>query len=781
MFKRILVAFKKIKLWKKIAIISIAIFLLWYAFALPRTLFEAPYSTQVTDRNGELLGARIATDGQWRFAPTDSVAEKYKICLIEFEDRWFNYHPGVNPVSIVRALSQNMKSKRVISGGSTITMQAIRLMRQNERTYFEKLIEVILATRLELSYSKNEILAMYASHAPMGGNVVGIDAAAWRYFGHDASNLSWAEAATLAVLPNSPSLMHFGRNRDGLTTKRNKLLKHLFEKQIIDKLDYELSIVEPLPVNPYPLPQIAPHLVTQLYQRSPGSNIRSTIDKHLQLQSEDILERWNKDFAQNGVNNISALIVDLKANEIISYNGNVNFNSNVNGGQVDIIQSTRSTGSVLKPFLYSAMLQEGLLLPREIVPDVPININGFAPKNFSLNYDGAVHVDEALARSLNIPFVVLLRRYGIEKLYEHLKDIGFTTINQPSGYYGLSLILGGVEAKLIEVAQAYADMANIVSDNGMQQYSFKMIKDEVQIKKNNQPELDAAAAWLTLEALTNVNRPEELDWNMVPSMRKVAWKTGTSNGFRDAWSVGVTPDYLVAVWTGNANGEGRAGLTGARTSAHVMFDLFNILPNTGWFDVPYQSLSEVKVCRNSGLLAGMHCPESSVDTVLVPIKGSRANVCDYHKLIHTSLDDLYQVYEECSESRGIHSKAWFVLPPTWEWYYKQHNPEYKSLPPFSPECSNATSNNVMQFIYPYPNSVIKMTKQIDGKYGAIVFEVAHRDSSSKLFWHLDADYIGETTNIHQISIAPTVGEHVLTVVDDSGNSISTKFIIDKSS
>ncbi|NLX81250.1 MAG: penicillin-binding protein 1C, partial [Proteiniphilum sp.] len=190
-FKRILVAFKKIKLWKKIAIISIAFFLLWYAFALPRTLFEAPYSTQVTDRNGELLGARIATDGQWRFAPTDSVAEKYKICLIEFEDRWFSYHPGVNPVSIVRALSQNMKSKRVISGGSTITMQTIRLMRQNERTYFEKLIEVILATRLELSYSKNEILAMYASHAPMGGNVVGIDAAAWRYFGHDASNLSW--------------------------------------------------------------------------------------------------------------------------------------------------------------------------------------------------------------------------------------------------------------------------------------------------------------------------------------------------------------------------------------------------------------------------------------------------------------------------------------------------------------------------------------------------------------------------------------------------------------
>lgn len=769
--------FLSLKTSSKITIITIVVLLIWYAFSLPRTLFDTPYSTKVTDREGELLGARIATDGQWRFAPTDSVPDKYKICLTQFEDRWFSYHLGVNPVSMFRAVVQNFKSRRVVSGGSTITMQTIRMMRQNKRTYAEKLVEMILATRLELSYSKSEILALYASHAPMGGNVVGIDAAAWRYFGHDASILSWAEAATLAVLPNSPSLMHFGRNRDGLITKRNKLLKHLYDKGIIDDLDYNLAVEEPLPLNPHPLPQIAPHLVTQLYQRSPGSHVQSTIDKQLQLQSEYIIERWNREFAQNGVNNIAALIVDLKTNEVISYNGNVNFSSNNNSGQVDIIQSTRSTGSVLKPLLYSIMLQEGMLLPREIVPDVPINLNGFAPKNFSLNYDGSVHADEALARSLNIPFVVLLRKYGIEKFHEHLKELGFTSINQPSGYYGLSLILGGVEAKLMEVAQAYADMANVVSGSDMHNYNLKMIKGEM-TKKKKTPSIDAAAAWLTLEALTNVNRPEELDWNMVPSMRKVAWKTGTSNGFRDAWSVGVTPNYLVAVWTGNASGEGRSGLTGARTSAHVMFDLFNILPSTGWFDTPYQSLMEINICRNSGLIKGMHCPESSVDTILVPFNSVKAEVCNYHKLIHTSLDDKYQVYEECAGDRGLHTKAWFVLPPSWEWYYKQRNPDYRSLPPFSPECSRATAVNIMQFIYPFPNSIIKRTKQMNGEYGAVVFEVAHRDTSSRLFWHLNSDYIGDTSNIHQLPIIPTVGEHILTVVDDKGNTISVKFMVE---
>ncbi len=201
--------------------------LVLYLVSLPNPLFDAPYSTLVTDRDGELLGARIASDGQWRFPPSDSVSDKYVLCLMRYEDRGFRYHPGVNPLSLGRAFVQNIKARRIVSGGSTITMQTVRLMRRNKRTYFEKVIEVILATRLELSLSKKKIAGLYSSHAPMGGNVVGVDAAAWRYFGHDASSLSWAEAATLAVLPNSPSLMHFGKNREALMNKRNRLLSSM--------------------------------------------------------------------------------------------------------------------------------------------------------------------------------------------------------------------------------------------------------------------------------------------------------------------------------------------------------------------------------------------------------------------------------------------------------------------------------------------------------------------------------------------------------------------------
>lgn len=781
LFNEILGWFVQLRTSVKVLIAALLVAIIWYLLALPSPLFVTPYSTVVVDRNGELLGARIAKDGQWRFPPTDSVHEKYKVCLIEFEDKWFYYHPGVNIFSIGRAMVQNINSRAVVSGGSTITMQTIRLARHNKRTYFEKAVEAVLATRLELTHTKEDIIALYASHAPMGGNVVGIDAASWRYFGHDAESLSWAEAATLAVLPNSPAMMHFGRNRGQLIDKRNNLLLRLYKKSIIDEHSYELAIAEPLPEHPNPLPQIAPHLVTQLYINNPGNYINSTIDKYLQIQSEEILNRWSYEFSQNGVNNIASIIVDLKTNDIISYNGNVNFASNAHGVQVDIVQSKRSTGSILKPFLYCAMLQEGVLLPRELVPDVPININGFAPKNFSLNYDGAVNADEALARSLNIPFVMMLRKYGIEKFHSYLQDIGLSTINRSPKDYGLSMILGGAEATLVDVSRAYADLAHAVSegsDKDLLGSEFKIIKDGISSKPKYNYGLDAGAAWITLQALANVNRPEEIDINSVPSIRRVAWKTGTSYGFRDAWAIGLTQNYLVAVWTGNASGEGRPGLTGARTSANVMFDLFNILPASKWFDIPYSNLTEVAICKESGNLKGMFCPESSVDTILVPFKGSSASVCNYHQLVHVSLDDKFQVFEQCAGDMGIKSSEWFVLPPSWEQYYKQHHPQYKSLPPYSPLCTSESQGNVMQFTYPHPNSIIKKSKQIDGSYGGIVIEIAHRNSSAKLFWHLDSEYIGETTDIHQVKILPESGKHIVTVVDDKGNTSSISFVIE---
>ena len=443
--------FKQLSITRKVILILITILVIGYIFCLPRQLFHVPYSTVVTDRNGELLGARIASDGQWRFPPRTTTPEKIKQCLITFEDRHFYRHWGVNPVSISRAAYQNLKNKRIVSGGSTLTMQTIRLARNESRTFGEKFIEMILATRLEFRASKEKILSMYISHAPFGGNVVGLDAAAWRYFGHPAEELSWAEAAMLAVLPNAPAMIHLSKSRQLLLNKRNRLLKQLYVRKIIDNSTYELAISEPLPDEPHPLPQTAPHLVSRFYQERNGKYSISTIDRGIQTQIENAAERWSNEFNRSDIRNLAILVIDIRTNQVVAYCGNVNFERKQAGNQVDVIQAPRSTGSILKPFLYYAMLQEGSLLPHTLLPDIPVNINGFTPQNFSLQFEGAVPASEALARSLNIPAVTMLQRYGVPKFHTFLRQIGLKTINRPASHYGLSLILGGAEATLWDV------------------------------------------------------------------------------------------------------------------------------------------------------------------------------------------------------------------------------------------------------------------------------------------------------------------------------------------
>ena len=763
------------------------ILFVWYIFCLPSKLFDVPYSTVVTDRNNELLGARLASDQQWRFPTTDSIPDKYKTCLIEFEDQYFYYHWGVNPAAVGRAVWQNISNDRIVSGASTITMQTIRLSRRKERTFGEKIMEIILATRLEFSYSKDEILNLYASHAPMGANVVGVSAASWRYFGHDVTTLSWAEAATLAVLPNAPSMMHFGRNRDKLLEKRNRLLKNLYKKNILDKTDYELAVSEPLASQPYPLPQIAPHLVTKIYLEKKGTQVRTTIDKQRQLQIENILNRWNAEFAQNGVNNIAAMVIDLETREIISYCGNVHFEQNASANQVDMIQSPRSTGSILKPFLYSAMLQDGGLLPNQLLPDVPINIAGFRPKNFSLQYDGAVPASQALARSLNVPFVVSLRKYGIPKFRNLLINKGMTTLTRSADNYGLSLILGGAEGKLWDITCMYADMGQTLNDylatgtylqHGPVSYLYKEANEREGLEEaHSKPIFSAGTVWQTFEALTNVNRPEELDWRSIPSVQKIAWKTGTSFGFRDGWSVGISPKYAVGVWVGNSDGEGRPGLVGARTAGLVMFDIFNFLPSSRWFGIPYADLVQAEVCHESGFLRGYNCPDASSDTILVSKKGLDATACSYHMNVNLSKDHMYQVYNDCAGARGIVHTQCFVLPASWELYYRDKHANYTSLPPYSPECIGNERTKVMEFIYPFPGAIVSLPKQLDGTEGELVFELAYRLPQQRIFWHLNETYIGETQNFHKKTASPSKGEHRLTVVDEEGNTAAIKFTV----
>lgn len=733
----------------------LALLLIWFYFCLPQTLFDVPYSTVVVDRHGELLGARIASDGQWRFPPRHDVPEKIKVCLTEFEDRHFYRHWGVNPLAIGRAVVQNLKQKRIVSGGSTLTMQTIRLARNRPRTFGEKFIEMIWATRLEFRYSKEEILSLYVSHAPFGGNVVGLDAAAWRYYGHPAEELSWAEAATLAVLPNAPAMVHLSRSRQLLLDKRNRLLSQLYKKGILDTSSYELALSEPLPQEPLPLPQTAPHLVNYFYKERNGEYVQSTIDKGLQLQAEDIVERWSDEFTRSDIRNMAILVIDLQSNQPVVYCGNIHLRQDRSGNQVDVIRSPRSTGSILKPFLYYAMLQEGSLLPHTLLPDVPININGFTPQNFSLQFEGAVPASEAIARSLNIPSVSMLQRYGVPKFHSFLKQAGLTTLNKPSSHYGLSLILGGAEATLWEVTKAYADMGRSLTGGEHAMFS-------------------PGAVWQTFEALKEVNRPEEIDWRSIPSMQPIAWKTGTSYGFRDAWAVGVTRRYAVGVWVGNATGEGKPGLVGARTAGPVMFDIFNMLPASRWFERPAGELIEAEVCRRSGHLKGRFCDET--DTLLILPAGLKTEACPYHHPVTLSADGTHRIYENCANTEPVVQQNWFTLPPVWEWYYKQHHPEYKPLPAFKPGCGE-DNRLPMQFVYPTMNARVYLPKQMDGSPGEMIFELVHSHPDATVYWHLDSAYLTQTQDFHKISLLPAAGKHSMTAVDDEGNTVSVSFFV----
>jgi len=582
-----------------------------YYFVLPNKLFKDPYSTVLNDWNGNLLSASIAGDGQWRFPFSMEVPEKFQEALVLAEDKRFYRHPGVDLLSLGRAAQQNWKAGKVVSGGSTLSMQVIRLARKNQRrSISEKLIEIVLATRLEFRYSKKEILALYATHAPFGGNVVGLEAACWRFFGRTVSDLSWSEAAMLAVLPNNPSLIHLNKNRIKLKLKRDRLLERLAQAGKMDQLELHLAQAEPVPETLLTLPRLAPHLLTRAIREGKGENkVITTIDLGLQQRVTQIINDHHQRLKANQIFNAAAIILEIKTGNVLAYVGNT-ASGYKNNEDVDVVMAPRSTGSILKPFLYAAMLQEGKMLPHTLWPDVPTFINGYSPKNFSKEFDGAVPASAALIRSLNIPAVYELREYRYEKFYDKLKTIGLTTLKQPADHYGLTLVLGGAEGTLWDITGALASMARTLNNYfelpGKNRYSksdfhlprYQQTEDDKNKIIEESSWLNAASVYLTFDALKEVYRPgENTGWRNFSSTKKIAWKTGTSFGFRDGWAVGVNPEYAVGVWVGNADGEGRPGLTGTETAAPILFDLFSVLPASGWFQMPVSEMEKIEVCQ----------------------------------------------------------------------------------------------------------------------------------------------------------------------------------------
>jgi penicillin-binding protein 1C len=741
---------------------------------LPVLDISPPYAKILLDREGRLLSARIAADEQWRFPPTTNRHPKFETALLRMEDKRFYRHIGIDLFAIGRAIHLNWKHGRIKSGASTLTMQVIRISRKNpKRTIPEKLYEMLLAIRLEAVKSKEEILLMYTHNAPFGGNIVGLEAASWRYFGRPPDQLSWAESTMLAVLPNNPALIHVGRNRDILKEKRDRLLRKLCAEGHFSSIDLKLFLLEPIPPKPKALPQKVLHLLSQIPSHT--WRVQTTLDRNLQGRVDAVVKRHGKQLSQNQIHNIAVLMIDIPTGEVLAYVGNTSqFLNSQHGNYVDIVRAPRSTGSLLKPLLYYSMLKEGELLPDEIVPDIPFNMGGFAPQNYDRGYQGALPASLALARSRNIPAAWMLKQYGVDRWYSELKSLGMSTLHRKPDDYGLALILGGAEGTLWDLASMYHNLAWSLEEQGEENTLPKIRwKDEAKTSSHLLP-MDKNIVWFVVQALKKVFRPRSSSSLRHEETGNIAWKTGTSYGFRDAWSIGFDPQTVVGVWVGNADSTGRAELTGHKAAAPILFDVLSLRNTDSPFQKPNEGIVEVELCPKSGLPRGPNCKNGVIKEI--PTTSVDTSPCHYCRQFYCNKTCTMRMDSRCASVGALRQEHRFQLPPVMEYHYATKNIGYKKVPPWAPKC--ATLDNPMAIVFPRDQADIFLPVDLSGNKGRIVFEATHRERDMLIHWHLDDMYMGTTSDIHQLEVAPPKGVHVMTIVDQYGNRRAHRFNVE---
>lgn len=761
----------------------------------PERMLQPLWAKALFDQQGQLLDLHIATDQQWRlpYQPAASqltaLPPRYQTALLSFEDQYFFQHPGVNPLAVLRALWGNLQAGHVKSGASTLTMQVARLLYGQQRRHLgQKLRETELALQLEWHFDKPQILQLYANNAPFGGNIVGLTAASWWYFGREPAALSWSESALLAVLPNSPGLIHPGRRADLLQQKRDRLLRQLHAQGHFDDTDLRLALLEPLPVKPTGWPSLAPHLLQTLIARFPDQALfYSDIDRQLQRQLNALLIRQARTLAVSGVANAAVIIIDHQLMKIRAYVGNI---GSGDGAAVDIIQSRRSTGSILKPFLYGLMLDDGLMTPRSLLPDIPSQFGGYTPVNFDLQFRGAATAAQALSHSLNVPAVRMLHQYGVGRFRHQLQALGLTTITKGADHYGLSLILGGAEATLYELSRSYAALARLAAQpqstipdlalrygaNHVVNHAADLPANSAVALQNPRPPLQlpisAGAAYLMLDALLEVERPEsEGSWRDYVRSQKIAWKTGTSFGLRDAWAIGVNGQFTVGVWTGNADGSPAAILGGARSAGPILFDSFRLLPAAPWLEKPLLALRQQEICASDGYRKRWHCETTLTD---MPIGSPLKNPHSYQRQLWLDPTGRFQLPAGCALAVPRQAHTRLILPVTMAYFYQPQHPEYPGMPPTWPGCQQV-DDQAMDLLYPARDAQIRLPLQLDGTLGQSIFRAIHRDHQAQIYWHLDDTYLGQTQSPHQMAVQAMAGRHRLVLTASDGSRLEQPF------
>lgn len=714
-------------------------------------IFEDRYSVSVLDNNGNIIGVYLNKDEQWHLKSADEIPEKLKRAVMVFEDKNFYSHNGVDFSAVIRAVKDNIFEKRR-TGASTITMQAVKMAQPKERSYFNKYLEIVHAFKLEKYYKKDEILKMYLNNAPYGGNIVGYKTASYMYFRKSPKELTWSEAALLAVLPNSPGLMNVEKNREKLIEKRNFLLKKLYEKNFINERQYRISLKEPVPDKRYSFPVLAPHLARRLVNENKDKKIiKSTIDSEIQKKTEKAVKDYSEFLKLSGINNTAVLIINNKNYKVTAYAGSQDFYDFENNGQVDGITAKRSPGSLLKPFLYAKVIDEGIAAPQSKIPDVPLYFSNFSPQNADKKYYGMVEMRDALIKSLNIPFVELLKDYGEDKFFYFLKDILNFEDKNPERY-GLSLILGTKEFTMEEIGILYSGLANYGN--------FKNLKYTEESTEEGRQLLTKGASYLTLITMRELERPgmEKFYREKNP----VSWKTGTSHGRRDGWAAGVTPEWTVIVWTGNFTGEGNPNLTGVYTGGNLLFNILKFLPKTEKEFVMPNDLEKIKVDSETGYRLKYDIPYKEI---FYPKDAKPLKVSPYYKKIFVNkngeeTDSRDESFNEREE------KYILVYPLEVVNYFVRENLDVSNI------FSEKTAEKTIKFIYPKNNLKIIVPKDFDGEKSLIV-KIANI-KNMELYWYVNKKYFGKSREKER-SFNLKKGNYEITVVSEKGETAKINF------
>jgi penicillin-binding protein 1C len=711
-----------------------------------------------------VLHAFLSKDDKWRlFAQSSEITPLIRKTLIYKEDRYFNFHPGINPFAMFRAAVNNIFTGRRTSGASTITMQVVRLLDPGPRTYANKFKESFRALQLELHFSKEEILQMYLNLVPYGGNIEGIKAASLLYFGKAPELLSLAEITALTIIPNRPSSLRPGTRNDALKIARNEWLNRFKSDDLFDENVIRDAREEPLNVRRLAAPSQAAHFALRLKRDFPDQPvIKTNLKPQLQLQIETQVKNYVNRLQGMNIHNAAVLIINNETMAVEAYVGSSDFNNPFDGGQVDGVRAVRSPGSALKPVLYATAFDKGIITPKSVLNDVPANFGGYEPENFDQHFNGPVTTEFALANSLNIPAVKVLRDVTTPVLIDKLRKSGFKTIDKQSKDLGLSMILGGCGVTLEELTRLFAAFAN---EGVLKPLSFRA---DPEISEKGTPIISKEAAYLVTSILTQVTRPDlPTNFDNTYHLPRIAWKTGTSYGKRDAWSIGYNRRYTVGIWTGNFSGEGVPELSGANIATPLLFSIFNALDYNspkGWYRIP-ENVSMRKVCAASGDIPSDFCDHQITDNYIMGVSTYRK--CQHMKWLFTDMSGKISYCTYCLPEKGFEKHAYPNLAPELIAYYELQKIPYQKLPTHNPACERVFHEGAPLIVSPNEGSEYYIRKDEPQQ-----IQLACQTASDvqEVFWYVNDKLTKKSPPHEGVFISPPLGRVKISCSDDKGRN-----------